>query len=113
MKIKLLITSVTVFFLLAAGAQAFQWHMTYNQAKHSSKEFAIEACHEDRRCSGYGVGQCRRISESRFDCLVGLFFADPSGSGEEVECDLPLHWGASYEGYIELKNHGKPHCFPI
>lgn len=110
---KLVVSVLVAFFLVAASAQAFQWHMGYGQAKHASKEFAQAACHEDNKCSGYGVGQCLRKSESRFDCEAGLFYANAPEPGEEVGCSILLHWGVGHTGVVELKNYGKPRCFTV
>lgn len=114
MKVRLMVLFSLVFFVFVVGsAEAFHWHIRYGQAKHASKEFAFEACKSDHKCAGYGVGQCYRASESRFDCEVGLFYADSPGPGEETECNIPLHWGVSRSGYLTLKNHGQVHCFQV
>ena len=113
MRIKLVGSLLAAFFLLVASAQAFHWHMSYGQAKHSSREFVEEACHGEKKCTGYGVGQFLRKSESRFDCEVGFFYADAPEPGEEVECNVLLHWGVGHAGVIELRNYGKPHCFTV
>jgi hypothetical protein len=110
MRVKLLVSVLAVFFLFVAGAQAFQWHMSHGQAQHSSKEFAEVACHQDKKCSGYEVGQCLRRTESRFDCEVELFYADQPKPEEEVECNMVLHWGVNHTGVVVLKNYGKPRC---
>jgi hypothetical protein len=112
-KSKLVVSVLLVFLALVGSAQAFQWHMRYGQAKHASKEFVEQACREDRKCTGYGVGKCVRISESRFDCEVGTFYAESPGPGEETECNVLLHWGVNRAGYMVLKRHGTPHCFLI
>lgn len=111
MKIKLVLSVLASFFLLVASAQAFHWHMSYGQAKRSSREFAEIACKQDHKCTGYGVGSCLRASESRFDCEVGLFYAEEPAPGEEIECNILLHWGVDHSGTVALKNYGKPHCF--
>jgi hypothetical protein len=113
MRVKLVVLVLAAFFLLVAGAQAFHWHMGYGQAKHSSKEFVEATCHQDKKCTGYGVGRCLRASDSRFDCEVGLFYAEEPKPGEEIECDMLLHWGVGHTGVVELKNYGKPHCFTV
>jgi hypothetical protein len=113
MKIKVVLMSLLAFFVLVAAAQAFQWHMSYGQAKHSSRVFVQHVCREDPECTGYGIGQCRRISESRFDCEVGTFYADSPAPGEETECNMLLHWGVSKSGYVVLKRHGPLHCFLV
>lgn len=113
MRIKLVAAVLASFFLLVASAQAFQWHMTYGQAKHSSREFAEAACQQDHKCTGFGVGSCHRASESRFDCAIGLFYAEEPEPEEEVECNILLHWGANHEGAVTLKRYGKPHCFRV
>jgi hypothetical protein len=101
-----------VFALMVGTAQAFTYHMRYGQAKNATKELAKTSCAEDIECRGYGVGSCHRVSESRFDCVMALFYAGPTPE-EEIECNTMLHWGASYSGYVQLKNHGRPYCFPI
>ncbi len=113
MTIRLAAASLFAFLVLVSSADAFQWHMRYGQAKHASRVFIQEACREDHECTGYGVGQCSRISSSRFDCEAGLFYANTPGLGEELECNIALHWGVSYSGYVVLKNHGQPHCFQV
>ncbi|HVQ58692.1 MAG TPA: hypothetical protein VMS60_07270 [Solirubrobacterales bacterium] len=110
---KLLIAGFVACLVLGAGtASAFVWHMTYGQAKSATKEFAKESCREDSECVAWGVGKCTRRTESGFACEAGLFFRSP-GSSEEVECDIVLHWGADHAGYVKLKRHGPPHCFPV
>lgn len=112
-KAKLAIACVLASMALgAATADAFVWHMRYGQAKNATKEFAREACREDRECIGWGVGQCYRRSQSSFVCTMGLFYPGIE-PGEEIECDVRLRWGASRGGYITLKNAGSPHCFKV
>ena len=113
MKPKLAVSLVLAFFVLVGSAQAFHWHMRYGQAKHASREFVEQLCREDPECTGYGVGQCLRKSESRFDCVVGTFYAETPGPGEETECNVVLHWGVNRAGYIALKRHGQPRCFLV
>lgn len=110
MKAKLALVSLLAFFVLVSAAQAFQWHMRYGQAKHASREFIEQVCHEDPKCTGYAVPKCARASESRFDCLVGTFYAELPGPGEETECHMVLHWGVDHAGYMALKRHGPLHC---
>jgi len=113
MRIKLVMSAFALFFLLVGSAQAFHWHIGYGQAKHESKLLAQETCKHDKKCTGYGVGRCSRISESRVDCEIGLFYANPQVPEEEVECNLSLHWGVNPAGEVVLKNYGKPHCFQV
>jgi hypothetical protein len=113
MKAKLGVAVLVSFLLLVASAQAFHWRMNYGQAKHSSKEFVEEACRHDHKCTGFGIGSCQRSSDSRFDCEVGLFYAEEPEPGEEVECNIMLHWGVDHSGAVTLKNYGKPHCFRV
>ena len=96
----------------AATADAFVWHMSYGQAKNSTKEVARELCREDRECIRWAVGPCRRKSESSFSCEMAHFFrgAEP---GEEIKCTIILHWGVEKGGYIDLKRAGRPHCAAI
>ena len=111
MRIKLLVLAVAACFVLStATASAFQWYMSYGQAKNATKEFAKVACKSDHKCVAWGVGSCLRRSSSRFDCTMGLFYKEPEA--EEVECDVVLHWGVNRSGYLALKRHGRPHCFP-
>jgi hypothetical protein len=91
-------------------AEAFHWHLGYGQAKHASKEFAYAVCKAEGKCTGYGVGGCKRISDSRIDCPIGLFYADQPEPGQETECEMLLHWGVDHAGYLALKRHGPPHC---
>jgi hypothetical protein len=115
MKIKLAVASLLAFLVIGVSsvptADAFVWHMSYGQAKNATKEFAKEACAQDGKCLGWGTGQCYRKSQSHFACAMGLFFAGAE-LGEEVECDMVLHWGVSASGYMVLKRHGRPHCSP-
>ncbi len=114
MRVKLVASVlVAAFLLLAASAQAFQWHMSYGQAKNATKEFAQGVCRGDKKCTGYGVGQCLRKSESRFDCEAGTFYAELPEPGKELECNVLLHWGVGHTGVVELKNYGKPRCFTL
>jgi hypothetical protein len=112
MKVKLALAAITALFLLVGSAQAFQWHMRYGQAKHASRAFAEELCRSSSECTGYGVGQCYRASESRFDCTIGLFSPGVE-PGEEIECDVVLHWGASRSGFVALKRRGPFHCVSV
>jgi hypothetical protein len=113
MRSKLSVSALLAFFVLVGSAQAFQWHMRYGQAKHASREFVEGACRADSECTGYGVGQCARVSGSRFDCEVGTFYAESPAPGEETECNVLLHWGVNRAGYVVLKRHGTPHCFSV
>jgi hypothetical protein len=110
MKVKLVSAVLLVFLVVGVPtAQAFHWRMRYGQAKHSSRQFAIDLCERNSECTGFGVGQCYRITDSRFDCAIGLF-SPGAERGEEIECDTVLHWGVGYSGYVELKNRGPFHC---
>jgi hypothetical protein len=112
MKLKIALLAVAGLLVVAASADAFQWRMSYGQAKNESKVFAKETCAELPECIGWGVGACRRRSLSRFDCTIGLF-ARGREAGEEIECDQVLHWGVNRGGTIVLKNFGPPHCFVV
>jgi hypothetical protein len=112
-KTKVLVMTVAAFFVLVAVAAAFQWHMSYGQAKHSTREFAQAFCEEDRECVAWGVGPCLRRSSSRFDCTMGAFYKNFYEPGDEAECDIALHWGVSRSGYVTLKNHGLPNCHRV
>jgi hypothetical protein len=110
MKIRLGIAALAAFLILAATAEAFQWHLGYGQAKHATKVFAEEVCHEDHKCIGYAVGPCERASESRIDCVAGLLYKGVAEPGDEVACSIALHWGVNHNGGVALKNHGRPNC---
>jgi hypothetical protein len=105
-----LVFATAIVLLTPAMATAFQWHMRYGQAKHESRRYASRTCSELSECEAFGVGQCYRRSESRFDCTIGFFFPGPEYI-EEIECNEILHWGVDYNGYVRLKNSGEPQCF--
>ncbi len=110
MRVKAVIAvTLTALVLSAGSANAFQWHMRFGQAKNASKEYTKDLCADLRECIGWGVGQCYRQSNSRFDCTIGTWFPGKE-AGEEIECRQVLHWGASYSGYVVLKNAGRPNC---
>lgn len=112
-KAKLAIACLLAFVALGAvSAEGFVWHMSYGQAKNATKVVARESCREDKECLGWAVGPCRRKSESSFACEMAHFFAGVE-PGEEIECDLTLHWGVDKGGYIDLKRTGRPHCFKV
>ncbi len=113
MRISVAIAAVAVFLALAGTADAFRWHLGYGQAKHETRVFAEESCREDRKCVAYAVGRCNRISDSRIDCLAGLLYKGIAEPGDEVACDIVLHWGVSRRGEVALKNYGRPNCRPI
>lgn len=110
MKIKVLVLAVAAFFALTTAASAFHWHLGYGQAKHGTREFAQALCEEDHKCVGWGVGHCSRLSDSRIDCVMGLFYENFYEPGDEAECDAVLHWGVSHSGQVVLKNHGLLNC---
>jgi len=110
MRISVVIAALAVFWTLVGTAEAFQWHLGYGQAKHATRVFAEEACREDHKCIGYGVGPCERVSESRVDCVAGLLYKGVAEPGDEVACNIVLHWGVSRNGQLALKNHGSPNC---
>lgn len=110
MRIKVLVLAVAAFFAIVTTASAFHWHLGYGQAKHATREFAQALCEEDHKCVAYGIGRCIRRSDSRIDCGLGTVEKNFYEPGDEVECDLVLHWGVDREGYIALKNHGLPNC---
>lgn len=112
MKLKIALLAVAGLLVLAGSAEAFQWHMSYGQAKNESKIFAKETCNEISDCTGWGVGACIRRSSSRFDCTIGIF-GPGREPGEEIECDQVLHWGVNRAGIVVLKNFGRPACHVI
>jgi hypothetical protein len=97
-------------FVWAVPADASQSHLKYPQAKHESRLFVEELCRQDSDCTAYGMGGCRRMSSSRIDCLVGIFYADLPKVGEETQCAIVLHWGIDQRGLVALKNYGQPNC---
>lgn len=111
MKVKIALLATAALLVMAGSAEAFKWHMSYGQAKNASKELARELCDSTSDCTGYGIGKCQRKSSSRFDCPIGLFTpgAEP---GEEIRCDVVLHWGVNRGGVLVLKNRGPFHCHP-
>lgn len=104
-----LLLAALALLLVPASADAFKYRLDYGQAKNASKEFAKELCDELPECEAYGVGSCTRRALSRFTCIIGVFYPGQFGPQEE-ECDIALHWGVSYSGYVALKNHGPTHC---
>jgi hypothetical protein len=110
MRISVAIAALAVSLAMVGTAEAFQWHLGYGQAKHATRVFAEESCGEDHKCIGYAVGPCKRVSESRVDCLAGLLYKGVAEPGDEVACNIVLHWGVSHSGQLVLKNHGSPNC---
>ncbi len=112
MRLKLCLSAALALacFASATPADAFEWHLKYPQAKNESKLFVEQACREDSECTGYAVGPCRRMSNSRIDCAVGIAYADKPKLGEETRCILILHWGVDRSGTVILKNYGQPRC---
>lgn len=110
MRISVAIAVFAVSLALTATAEAFQWHLGYGQAKHATRVFAEETCRHEHKCIGYAVGPCERISESRIDCVAGLLYKGVAEPGDEVACNIVLHWGVSHNGEVALKNHGSPNC---
>lgn len=110
MKIKVAIAALAAFLALVGTAEAFHWHLGYGQAKHATRVFAEETCRREHKCIGYAVGPCDRVSESRVDCLAGLLYKGVAEPGDEVACNIVLHWGVSHSGQLVLKNHGSPSC---
>jgi hypothetical protein len=119
-KLKVLALAISAFLILAGSAEASQRHMRYSQAEHESRGFVKELCGEERKCTGFAVGQCYRQSESSFACKIVTFWADipefvdnASEFGEQKGCNTTLHWGMNYSGDIRLKGVGSAHCFLI
>jgi hypothetical protein len=110
MRVRVVCATLAAFLCLAAAAQAFVWHLGYGQAKHATKEFAEETCRRERKCVAYGVGPCKRASESRVDCVADFLYKGVNEPGDEVVCAIVLHWGVNHHGEIALKRHGKPVC---
>lgn len=110
MRIWVGVAALVAFLTLVGTAEAFHWHLGYGQAKHATREFAEETCRAERKCIAYAVGPCKRISESRVDCLAGLLYKGVNEPGDEVACNIVLHWGVNHSGEVALKNHGSPNC---
>ncbi len=111
MRSSVAIAALAVSFLALAGtAAAFQWHLGYGQAKHETRLFAEETCRHERKCIGYAVGPCERISASRIDCVAGFLYKGVTEPGDEVACNIALHWGVNHNGELALKNHGSLNC---
>jgi hypothetical protein len=110
MKIKVAIATLAASLALVSTAEAFHWHLGYGQAKHETRVFAEETCRAERKCIGYAVGPCDRVSDSRIDCLAGLLYKGVAEPGDEVACNIVLHWGVNHSGVLVLKNHGSPNC---
>lgn len=113
MRISVAITALALSLALVGTAEAFKWHLGYGQAKHATKVFAEESCRDDRKCIAYAVGRCDRVSDSRIDCVAGLLYKGVAEPGDEVACNIVLHWGVSRAGELALKNYGKPDCRKI
>ena len=97
---------------LPANATAFRWHLRYGQAKRETWRHARQRCARVGECEAYAAGTCRRRSDSRFDCVMGLFFPGAEGP-KEIECNSILHWGVRRGGYVTLQYEGRPHCFTV
>jgi hypothetical protein len=113
MKVKVVLAALVALLVLAGSAEAFVYHMGYGQAKRETLAYEKEVCAKERGCTGFGVGfPCLRASESRFDCIMALFF-EGTRPGEEIECNSVLHWGVNRSGFVALKSEGRPKCFAV
>jgi hypothetical protein len=110
MRIGVAIAAMAMFLSVVGTAEAFKWHLGYGQAKNETKLFARETCRGERKCIAYAVGPCKRISESRVDCVAGLLYKGVAEPGDEVACNIVLHWGVNRNGEVALKNYGRPNC---
>lgn len=110
MRIGVVVAALAVSLTLVGTATAFQWHLGYGQAKHETRVFAEETCRAEHKCIGYAVGPCHRASESRVDCFAAFLYKGVVEPGDEVACNIALHWGVSHDGQVVLKNHGSPNC---
>jgi hypothetical protein len=110
MKLKLSLTCLLAFCVLVSNAEA-SYFLPYGVVKRESDAFAKSVCHKARNCTAYG-SRCERITRSRIDCIAADFL-EGYEPGEEIECTIPLHWGISYRGTLQLKRHGSPHCVSI
>lgn len=109
MKAKILAAAIAAFFVVVVPAQAFHYHLRFSQAKHGTREVAIRDCEEDNKCVGFAIGECRRISDPRIDCIEANFDETVSG---ELECNTILHWGVEPGGYVKFR-YGHVHCFYV
>jgi hypothetical protein len=110
-----IVLTIVALTLSVASADA-SYYMRYGQAKQASTEVVRQSCSEQPSCVGWIVDQCLRRSPSRFDCLIGFlhrYEAEQTEVGFEEVCESVLHWGASPQGYIELKALGQPHCYEV
>jgi hypothetical protein len=110
MKLKFILTFLLAFCIFASSAEA-SYFLPYSLAKRENDQFAKQICAKERQCTGWG-SRCERITRSRIDCIAADF-SEGYEPGEELECTIPMHWGVSYRGYVQLKRHGSPRCFSI
>lgn len=108
MKAKVLVIAVLAVLTVGVGsASAFNYHLSFAQAEHGTRELARKSCANDNKCIASGVGKCLRFSLSRVDCIEQLLDETPYG---EMECNTIIHWGVGPGGYLKF-NYGKPYCF--
>jgi hypothetical protein len=77
LKVKLLVVALLAFFVLVGSAEAFVWHLSYYRAKAATKDVERRICERDGQCIAYGAS-CKRISESRIDCIGGTVYETKS-----------------------------------
>jgi hypothetical protein len=77
-------------------------------ARHETRLFVSGVCEELPECSGFGVGNCYRNTESNVSCYGAYFY----GYGyEEEECNRLFRWGTNSRGIVAFRGYGARHCF--
>jgi hypothetical protein len=115
-KLKVILGVVLVSLAFGAATADARYYMRYGQAKRASAEVARQSCAEQSSCVGWIVDRCLRRSPSRFDCVVAKlhrYEAERTEVAIEEVCETVLHWGASPQGYVELKALGRPYCYEV
>jgi hypothetical protein len=113
-KLKVILGVLLVSLAFGAVTADARYYMRYGQAKRASAEVARQSCSEQSSCVGWIVDRCLRQSPSRFDCVVAkLHRYEVTGAAIEEVCETVLHWGASPEGYVDLKALGRPYCYEV
>jgi hypothetical protein len=114
MRLRILGGIVVLMLTLSVGTADASYYMRYGQAKRASAEVANQSCAEQSSCAGWIVDRCSRRSSSRFDCVVAkLHRYEVTGAAIEEVCETVLHWGASPQGYVDLKALGRPYCYEV
>lgn len=104
-RVLLVAGAVALVLALAGTAQAFQWHLSVYKAKAWTQAYERRICEKDRECTEYGA-RCKRVTESRVDCIGGT--VDETEYGP-LECWAVYHWGVNWAGYAKVRI-GASHC---